>query len=202
MPRLPLICCLIIAAGCAAPPQYPASLDASLAAMWPNPSLVPCQNAELVWENMADVVDDYFQIRREEPVRTLGDVITEGRLDTFPAMGSTLFEPWRHDSADPYEKLESTLQSIRRTAVVRVSPGERGYWVEVAVFKELEDLKQPAGSTAGSAIFDHDTTLNRIVNPVGEQAQSAGWIPRGRDPALEQRILMELMARFAAPVAY
>ena len=31
---------------------------------------------------------------------TVGVTITEGRLDTFPDVGSTCLEPWRNDSAD------------------------------------------------------------------------------------------------------
>ena len=47
----------------------------------------------------------------------MGSTLTEGRIDTFPKPGATLLEPWDHDSADSYERLESTLQSIRRYAV-------------------------------------------------------------------------------------
>ena len=47
-----------------------------------------------------------------------------------------------------YEKLESTLQSIRRRAVVRVIPAEGGYLVEV-------------GSPKGQALVDARTALFR-----------------------------------------
>ena len=163
-----------------------------------NPVLVPVADPECVWENLVDVVDDYFQIERESPVRRVGNVLTEGRLDTFPAVGSTLFEPWRRDSAGPYEKLESTLQSIRRRAVVRVAPGQGGYWVDVAVFKELEDAARPAYATAGDATFRNDASLVRVANPVGEQEVHEGWIPQGRDAALEQRILKQILSRTGA----
>lgn len=160
-----------------------------------NPVLLPVADHERAWELVVDVVDDYFKIEREEPVRLVGNVVTEGRLDTFPAVGSTMFEPWRRDSANPYEKLESTLQSIRRHATVRVRPAQGGYQVEVAVFKELEDVVQPAHTTAGAAIFRNDSSLTRVVSPVGEQEVHEGWIPMGRDTALEQRIIQQLMAR-------
>ncbi|NUQ64330.1 MAG: hypothetical protein HUU20_17820, partial [Pirellulales bacterium] len=153
-------------------------------------------NHEVVWETVVDVVDDYFRIADEEPVRLIGNLLTEGRLETLPETGATVFEPWRRDSASGYERLESTLQSIRRYAVVRVMPAGQGFRVEVNVFKELEDVAQPDQTTAGDATFRYDTSLTRIVNPVGEQEIHEGWIPKGRDLALEQELIGQLLARF------
>ncbi len=160
-----------------------------------NPAFLPATDHEFVWETVVDVVDDYFRIEREEPVRLLGQEPTQGRLDTFPTVGSTIFEPWHRDSASSYEKLESTLQSIRRRAVVRVIPAEGGYLVDVAVYKELEDALEPEGASAGKATFRYDSSLTRVVNPVGAQEINDGWIPKGRDAALEQRILGQLISR-------
>lgn len=160
-----------------------------------NPMLLPIADQELAWNQVVDVVDDYFQIDREEPVRQIGNTLTEGRLATFPKTGATLLEPWDGDSASPYERLESTLQSIRRYAQVRVIPAGGAHWVEVNVYKELEDLRRPEMATVGAATFRYDDSLTRVTNPVVTQAVHEGWIPQGRDPALEQRILAELRAR-------
>lgn len=161
----------------------------------PNPLLVPVLNPDFVWDEIVDVLDDYFRIRHEERVRQLGNVLVEGRVDTFPAIGSTYLEPWRTDSATPYEKLESSLQSIRRFAVVRVIPDSRGYLVSVAVMKELEDLSNPEFATAGAATFRHDGSLDRYSDPILAGSRTLGWIPVGRDPALEQELLEKLHAR-------
>lgn len=160
-----------------------------------NPVFLPVADPEVAWEMVVDVVDDYFQIQDEDPVRQVGDFPTEGRLDTFPLVGSTLFEPWRRDSANRYEKVHSTLQSIRRRALVRMIPSEGGYRVDVAVFKELEDAKQADHTTAGAATFRYDSSLTRVVDPIGEQEINEGWIPQGRDTALEQRMIRQLLAR-------
>ncbi len=153
---------------------------------------------QYVFATVADVVSDYFKIDHEEPVRLLGTEPTEGRIDTYPKVGATIFEPWDHDSADGYQRLESTLQSIHRYAVVKVvpMPNRQGFWVEVAVFKELENLVAPEQSTAGAGIFPHDDTLTRVVNPPGGKDLNRGWVPQGRDMVLEQRILGQLMDRF------
>ena len=162
-----------------------------------NPTLLRVADHQCAWETVVDVIDDYFVIDREEPVRQVGNTPTEGLLDTFPKVGATIFEPWLLDSAGSGERIESTLQSIRRKAVVRVIPAEGGYWVDVAVFKELEDVPQPEQSTAGAATFRYDDTLNRVANPVAGQQINEGWIPQGRDTALEQRIIAHLQARNA-----
>ena len=73
-------------------------------------------NASSSGSQAVDAVDDYFRIEREERVRLIGGVLTEGRIDTFPIIGSTIFEPWRKDSTPGYEKVHATLQSIRRRA--------------------------------------------------------------------------------------
>src|SRR5688500_15108885 len=97
------------ALGCAGPAMFSGSLASTCAE---NPLLVPLANGEFVFDQVVDVVDDYFTIDREQTVQQIDNVITEGRIDTFPEVGTTLLEPWRGDSADAYERLESTLQSI------------------------------------------------------------------------------------------
>ena len=160
-----------------------------------NPMFVPALDGEFLWNQTVDAVDDYFRIEREERVRLIGGVLTEGRIDTFPITGSTLLEPWRRDSTPGYEKLHATLQSIRRRALVRVIPTEGGYLLEVAVQKELEDLDKPEHATAGGATLRHDGSLVRQEGESGRYSATLGWIPLGRDMTLEQRILADLRAR-------
>jgi hypothetical protein len=177
------------------------------AAVQPNPTFVANTDPEYVWDTVVDVIGDEFRIEHEEPIRVLDGVITEGRLDTYsyssanPSANAqpsaTLLEPWRRDSASAYDRLESTLQSMQRKVSVRVTPGNGGFWIEVVAFKELENLAQPAYASAGAATFHYDTSLTRITNPVGEQPETAGWIPQGRDANLEQYFIYHLQSRFA-----
>lgn len=185
----------LVACGCSGLP--PSTMSWGSPACLANPMFVPGSDPQVVWETAVDVVDDYFRVKQEEPVRVIGATITEGRLETYPEPGATIFEPWRHDSVGAYERTESTLQSIQRRAQVRVTPAQGGYWVDVTVFKELENASQPYMSTAGAAIFTYDTSLVRVVNPIGEQDVNRGWIPFGRDDNLEQRILSHIQDRFA-----
>jgi hypothetical protein len=182
--------------GCAAEPFW--MTPAAVPLCYDNPILVPYAEPNYVFDTVVDVVNDYFKIDHEEPVRLVGTTLIEGRIDTFPKVGATLLEPWDSDSANSYERLESTLQTIRRRAVVKVVPTQGGFLLDVAVFKELENVTQPEHSTAGVAIFHHDTLQPEtgVVNPQVNKDINRGWIPQGRDPALEQRILGQLLYRF------
>jgi hypothetical protein len=153
---------------------------------------VPAMDREVLWNSTVNAVDDYFRIEREERVRLIAGVLTEGRIDTFPQTGSTIFEPWRRDSTPGYEKMLATLQSIRRRATVRVIPVEGGYLLDVAVQKELEDLDKPQHATAGGSTLRYDGTLVRQEGAPGRYSVTLGWIPIGRDMSLEQRILADL----------
>jgi hypothetical protein len=167
------------------------------AAQIQNPMYVSLSDREFLWNQLVDTVDDHFHIEREERVRLVGGVLTEGRIETFPLVGSTLLEPWRKDSTHGFEKLYATVNSMRRRAVVRVMPQtDGGYLVELAVYKELEDVTQPEFSTVDSEALRHDGTLHR---PRGRDkygtASTLGWIPLGRDTSLEQRMLAKLRGR-------
>ena len=188
--------------GCHAwhPPSYePPLLDfGPLPPPQGNPIVVSSMDRDFVWDQVVDVVDDYFRVQHEERVRLVGDLLTEGRLDTYPRSGSTIFEPWNRDSVTAYDRWESTLQSIRRKALVRVIPSQGGFLVDVQVYKELEDVPRPETgviSTTNSQALRNDDSLQRVANPTAGQQPTLGWIPQGRDPALEQVILAHIQSR-------
>ncbi len=188
---------LLSVSGCGwhAPMAFDGTAGAALGSMIENPIAVPVTDPEFVWNQIVDEIDNYFKIEREDRVRMVGNVLTEGRIDTFPVIGSTYLEPWRRDSTVGFEKLQSTLQTIRRRAQVRVIPTVGGYEIEVAVFKELEDLERPEQSTVGGSIGRHDTSLDRNLDRLTSGRNTLGWIPLCRDIALEQRILANLRGR-------
>jgi hypothetical protein len=189
----------------ACPPGY-APVQAApvqpVGAVYSNPVFVPIADPQCAWEAIVDVVDDYFRIEHEDPVRVAGNSATDGNLTTFADVSPTVFEPWRRSTIDPAQRVENTMQTMRRWARVHVSPAQGGYMVEVAVFKELEDVVRPEHATAGAATFRYDDTLTGIVNPIAGERVALGWIPRGRDPTMEQHIISHLLSRcgqFAQP---
>lgn len=162
-----------------------------------NPMSVPVVNDEWAWEQITDVVGDYFTIASQQQARRSGQTWSEGRIETAPQGGATVLEPQRHDSVGMFNRWESTFQTIRRRAVVRVVPDAVGYSVEVIVAKELEDLPHPEHATTAAATFGYDSLPDRRTDSVSRTRSSPRWISMGRDPPLEQRILADIHARLA-----
>jgi hypothetical protein len=159
---------------------------------------VPVANRDWTWEQIVDAFDDYFRIERERQVQQVGDVLTEGRIESFPLIGATVAEPHRRDSVGRYNRWESTFQTIRRRGTVRVIPDATGYLVDVTVEKDLEDLPRPENATAGAATFRNDSSLpDPAANQVSRTRLASNWILLGRDPPLEQEILANIQARLA-----
>jgi len=174
-----------------------------------NAAVIPPLDAEIVWRQMVDVTDDFFKVQAEQRVVFSNGVPAEGRIDTYPQTGATLLEPWRGDSVGFRERLESTLQSIRRRATMRLIPDPAGWRIETVVLKELENMPRPMRATTGGASFRNDDSLYRYGTPlptlgqqVGDQPRpvanptpNLGWIPLGRDPLLEQKMLSRVLAK-------
>lgn len=197
-------------------PIGPSQPDAPLA----NPIRVPVGDRDVAWEEIISVVQDYFKVQHEERVRLVGDILTEGRIDTFPLIGQTLLEPWRGDSVTFRDKLEATLQTIRRRANLRVIPADQNsFLIELTVVKELEDLRRPQTSYGTATFETENLALDRISEPLpgipdrpafATASQAAtpapgkldppgplptSWIPQGRDVHLEQEMLAKIQAR-------
>ncbi len=179
-----------------------------------NPLPVPVVDLDFAWEQIVAVVEENFKIQHEERVRLAGDILTEGRIDTVPLISSTLMEPWRTDILTFRDRLESTMQSMRRRCYIRVIPVQGAFLVDLQVIKELEDLPQPTMAVNGLALFNmRDQGVDRVADPLPSLANPpgapphppvpvAGWIPQGRDVRLEQAMLAKIQARlapFAAP---
>jgi hypothetical protein len=159
-----------------------------------NPLFVAASNQEAVWERTVDVVHDYFEIEGPEtPI--IGS--QPGVIRTRYKTGSSVFEPWHRDSHGLENRMESTLQSIRRRAFVTVTPAEGGYLIGVEVFKEIEDLPGVANNTAGGATFQQSNPLRRDLDLVTGQSTPSGWVILGRDELLEEDMIHRLQRAFS-----
>lgn len=162
-----------------------------------NPMIIPMMDRWFLMDEISDETDDYFRIFREERIRSVDGVLSEGWIETHPRIGSTLLEPWHHDSTRGFEKVHASLQTIRRYAKIRVIPTGDSYAIDVKVFKELEDKPTPIGSPIGGTILRADNALDVDQTDDWSTLRNKGWIPQGRDVSLEQRILRNLNQRLA-----
>lgn len=155
-----------------------------------NPIQISGTNEDVVWERVVDTIHHYkFGIARENKL--------DGRIETEYKVGANLLEPWHGDSVGFDNRLESSLQSIRRRVFVSVTPVEGGYLLGVEAFKEIEDVPSRATNAPGGVMFQQDLSLRRDLNLVQERSDTPGWIPLGRDPALEQDMLESLQVAFS-----
>jgi len=138
-----------------------------------------------VFERVLDVVDDYFEISYANRY--------DGRIETFPRIAPGLEQPWKPGSPDCYQRLEASLQTIRHRCFVLIQPAEDGgFFVQVQVFKELEDLPRPVRSTAGAASFRDAISVERQFEVIDPTVFENNWFFVGYNTPLEQAILCRI----------
>jgi hypothetical protein len=160
-----------------------------------NPLQIPDMNDEFVWNQVIDTLDNYFPINEEQRVIKSQQQWMEGHVLTLPQVSSGYLEPWLRDATPGYQRLQSTLQSTRRFADLRVIPNQSGYSVTVVVHKELEDVDRSQSAADGAASARHDGSVVRTQQNLLGPPITLGWIEQERDTELEQRILQEIRGR-------
>jgi hypothetical protein len=175
--------------GCATVPPLdnPTLVNPAVPADTENPVYLPQGPGSYgkVFEGVLSSVAEYFEIRYSNRY--------DGQIITFPRIAPGLFEPWKPGSPAWDERLLATFQTIRHRAEVRIdAANDGGFFVQVIVYKEMEDLPQPIRATAGAAIFRSDNTVERQYEVIDPTIFEQGWIPLGRDESLEQAILAKL----------
>jgi hypothetical protein len=145
-----------------------------------------------VFEKVLDVLDDYFEIAYANRY--------DGRIETFPSIAPGIEQPWKPGSPDCSQRLLAFFQTIRHRAIVIITTADDGgYFIDVKVLKEEEDLPNPIRYTAGSASFRITPTVQRQFEVVEPEFYEPNWIPIGRDFKLEQVILERIAHLEALP---
>ncbi len=138
-----------------------------------------------IFEKAVDIVSDYFDISYSNRF--------DGRIETYPRIAPGLEQPCKAGSPDFDQRLLATLQTIRYRAIVLMQAAENGgYFIDVKVFREEEDLARPTAARAGVATFQGDISINPQAIVVNEASPEGNWIPLGREKNLEQVILQRL----------
>jgi hypothetical protein len=177
------------AGGCASGPWFdnPALLRPDPSVRVENPIFLPQGPFAYatVFEKVLDTVDDYFEISYANRY--------DGRIETFPRIAPGFEQPWKPGSPDCDQRLLATLQTIRHRGMVIIHPADDGgFFVDVKIFKELEDIPKPTRATAGAAAFRSDNTVERQYEVIDPTVYESNWVPIGRDLLLEQMILQRL----------
>jgi len=172
-----------VVAGCRAPVQPDA------------PTQAACQVADeqgfgVLWASCVDVLRKHrFRIDRSD--------LRAGVITTMPETSQSVVEFWRRDVATAYDLAESTLHTVRRSAVIHIVPSEdrSEYSVDVTVNRECFDMAERQINNAAGAprVFSVSMPTTRRRRAKAEEIR---WLPDGRDGAMESRLLAKIMARY------
>jgi hypothetical protein len=154
-----------------------------------NPLYIPLSTTgdgyDKVFQRVLDVVDDYFEIAYANRY--------DGRIETYPRVAPGFEQLWKPGNPDSYGRLWATLQTIRHRCFILIQPADDGgFFVQVTVYRELEDLPKPTRSTAGAASFRSDNTVDRTYEVIDPAVFEPSWAPLGRDIPFEQSVLDKL----------
>jgi hypothetical protein len=177
--------------GCATGPllDNPLLVQPDANAAVENPVYVPLgpPSYGAVFEKVIDVLDDYFVIPDTGANRYAGTI------DTLPRISPGFERYFLPGSPDCGQRWHATLQSIRHYARVHIVPADDGgFFIDVRVFKELEDVPRPSRVTAGVAVFRSDNILERQFEVIEPTFTEPNWIFIGEDVYLEQEILQRI----------
>ena len=167
-------------AGCARAPE----------ARFPNPMALPSSDIATV-EKVAE------RVLLEMNFEVVYPQSKPGRIDTENLTGANWFEFWRDDSVGNFQRVESSLHTIRRKVHVQATPAPTGCQVEVKVVKER--LSAPGTSPSGiSQTYDlYNPRKTSLARQDEFKETQYTWLPMDRDDALEQVILERIQGRLS-----
>jgi hypothetical protein len=177
--------------GCASGPllDNPLVVQPDVTVTVENPVYIPLgpPSYGVVYEKVMEILSDYWEIDHPNSSRY------DGHLSTVPRVAPGLERLLIPGSPDCEQRLYAMLQSIRHYADVHIKvANDGGFFVDVKVFKELEDVPRPSYPNAGIAAFRSDNTVQRQYDVIDQTVQGTTWIPIGRDCKLEQVLLQRI----------
>jgi hypothetical protein len=118
----------------------------------------------------------------------------DGRIETRPRVAPGILNILKRGSPDLRERVLATTQTYRHRVSLNIQPADNsGYFIEVIVRKELEDMPQPVRSSVGAAVFRSEQSVERQYEVIDPIFLESNWIYKGRDTALEQDIIRRLV---------
>jgi len=117
---------------------------------------------------------------------------SKGHIETQPLTGASWFEFWRKDTIGRVQVAESSLHTVRRRAMVTVSPKDGGSQVFVQVIKERAAAPGTMPTSFGYALSQHNVESTNLMRQDALEETDYVWVRTGRDPLLEQYILEQI----------
>lgn len=156
----------------------------------------PSEQADLLWEAVQETLRrGRFQIDRVDRVA--------GVITTMPETSQHFFEFWRHDVDTPRDAWEATLNPMRRWVEVSLTREGDGPWTQLAVVVHKERLTSHDRqfNSSGAAYQYFGESLPSTTGKSKVTAKEDHWLDCGRDPAMEDYLLREILERCPSEVA-
>ena len=117
----------------------------------------------------------------------------DGLLTTFPVISEQFFEPWRRDTGDGRELLQSSLATVRRTLRFEFEREGQFWTVTPKVIVERYSLAE----RRITSVTQYRTIVQGSTDPDrpglnGERIANSYWYAIGRDTALEKTLADEI----------
>lgn len=156
------------------------------------PAAVPFSE-DAVWEASAETLRRH-RFRLDRVDRRAG-VIT-----TLPENSQHFFEFWRKDVDTKRDRMEATINPMRRWVEVTLSdtPESAGTGLTVVVHKERLSAPDRQFNTSGAVYQFFGNTLPATTGSPTVTADDESWIDQGRDPAMEAYLLDRIRGRSAS----
>ncbi len=147
---------------------------------------------DLVWGASQDVVREYG-FREDRSDRRAG------LITTFPVTGKSWFELHREDAATARDAAESSIQTIYRSATVRVLPDGDDYRTEVrvAVSRSNRPYLQVTNTSEAYRLFLEDPGSTRRRNRTDDEDAVVPPIELPDDEALAAKMQADIQKRLA-----
>jgi len=121
-----------------------------------------------------------------------------GVITTEPETSQHFFEFWRDDVDTPYDFAEATLRTVRRTVEVHLLPDDDPDTTDIRVVVRRQIFSTPDrqfnSSLAAFRMFG--TQLPSEVTGEKITRQQDTWLHAGRDLAMEQYLLDQILSRW------
>ncbi|MHC4636720.1 MAG: hypothetical protein ACYTBP_01085 [Planctomycetota bacterium] len=125
--------------------------------------------------------------------------IGAGYLRTRPLQGAQFFEFWRSDNKGEFNAAEANIQSIRRTAELKVAEEGGQVCIDCSVWTERLSLpeRDVTSSTKAYEMFSRSNSSQQSLKLDEEQMEQMSWVSLGKDPMLAGEILGRLEGRLS-----
>ncbi|MFA5864625.1 MAG: hypothetical protein WC975_08040 [Phycisphaerae bacterium] len=143
---------------------------------------------DTAWEETIDVLREHYFVPDRQDRRA-------GLIVSYPALSRQWFEVWRDDVQGTYEKTESSIHSIRRTAQVKFVPVKEKYQIQISILLQRKSQPERQITTASGTILAFRDKAPLVSGQNIPKSEAVTWTQVGEDVKLANYLLHRLERR-------